>query len=592
MCANKEGDKIYYKDFFRICENSLIPQEAAKNASKLRNKIIKEKLYTISAEECKNQCGMSYIFDISPKKGSNVSATYVSELINCILEICKNENLGEIDKSIFYTIYTELSAISKILEKQEIQLEKIQFVNSLLKKTLQGKTVAVEGQPLEGLQVMGILETRMLDFKNIIMTSVMDGNLPKNKVGGSFIPYNIRVRFGMPTIKEQSAMYSYYFYRLIQRCEKLTILYSEGTGENKAEKSRFILQLLYESPFKNISSSEDNPNKTYNGISVEEYGYTINPRSEQPIEIAKNRPEVLEYIDKMLDGEKKLYPTTLSKFIQCELQFYFAHILGLQKPDEIDELPKAYDLGNYFHYAMEELYKPYVGKMLDEKTIDALLADEEHIKKCLDKAMRKNNAPQTVANRESKEFLSTFKYIQNFLVFDKKHICRIIALESNDTQTTINGVTLRGKIDRLDFYQNVYRIGDYKTGRWTDNTYKTKFTVKNIENLFDSKEHQKEAFQTLLYAYILKSQNPDLNYQPNLYFVQNINNENPQTTLTVEKNEVQQFDGELYNQFKEQLEQLISRLLQTTGIFEQTPHENNCKDCNFINFCGRKPKTY
>ena len=91
---------------------------------------------------------------------------------------------------------------------------------------------------------MGILETRMLDFKNIIMTSVMDGNLPKNKVGGSFIPYNIRVRFGMPTIKEQSAMYSYYFYRLIQRCEKLTILYSEGTGENKAEKSRFILQLL------------------------------------------------------------------------------------------------------------------------------------------------------------------------------------------------------------------------------------------------------------------------------------------------------------------------------------------------------------
>lgn len=592
MCANKEGDKIYYKDVFRICENSLIPQEAAKNANQLRKKIIENKLFSISAEECRHYCGMPYIFDINPKNGSNVSATYVSELKTCIEEICKNEKLGEIDKSIFYTIYTELSAIRDILEKREIQLEKVQFVNSLLKKTLQGKTIAVEGQPLEGLQVMGILETRMLDFKNIIMTSVMDGNLPKNKVGGSFIPYNIRVRFGMPTIKEQSAMYSYYFYRLIQRCEKLTILYSEGTGENKAEKSRFILQLLYESPFKNISSSEDNPNKTYNGISVEEYGYTINPRNEQPIEIEKNQPEVLEYINKLHTGENKLYPTSLSKFIQCELQFYFAHILGLRKPDEFDELPKAYDLGNYFHNAMEELYKPYVGKMLDEQTIDALLADEEHIKKCIDKAMENNKAPQAIANRESKEFLSTFKYIQNFLLFDKKHICKIIALEYDKTETTINGVTLSGKIDRLDFYQNVYRIGDYKTGRWTDSTYKKKFIVKNIENLFDGKEHQSEAFQTLLYAYILKSQNPDCNYQPNLYFVQNINNESPITTLTIEKNELQKFDGELYSQFKEQLEQLISRLLQTTGKFAQTSNENNCNYCNFIDFCRRKPKTY
>ncbi|MCQ2960275.1 MAG: PD-(D/E)XK nuclease family protein [Bacteroidales bacterium] len=581
MCNNKKGEYLYYKDILRICENSLIPSSEQTNAKKLQSLINKEKRITLSSKECSDIC-LGNIFSIDTNLNN-----YIPSLIDCIVSICRNPEIEELDKSIFYTIYTELSALKTIIEKNEISFGKISFINSLLKKSIQGKTIAIEGEPLEGLQIMGILETRMLDFKNIIMTSVMDGNLPKSSVGSSFIPYTIRTAFGMPTIKEQSAMYSYYFYRLIQRCENLTLLYCENSGENKCEKSRFILQLLYESPFKNLSANENNSNKTLDGITLETYNYNITPNELEYEQIERSRPEVAEYIEQ-IKNNKYLSPTALQKYIKCPKQFYYAQIRGLHKPEEIDELPRPFEIGSYIHDTIELIYKPFVGKIIDNNVIDKILQDEDAIKTQIKDVLKKNKAPQNITNPQSKEFLTILKRTKDFLESEKNKPFKIIGLETGEAQLTLeNGVHISGRIDRLDFCQDVYRIIDYKTGNCTIEKLTEKLNIKNVEDLFSSDNKQKEAFQTLVYAYILHKLHPEKNYQPNLFFLQTISNEKNRTTLHIAEEEILSFEGETFKIFEENFNELINNLISTEGFFEETENDNNCSFCDFRSFCRK-----
>ncbi|MBR5433922.1 MAG: PD-(D/E)XK nuclease family protein [Bacteroidales bacterium] len=582
MCGNKKGHSLYYKDILRICENSLIPNELKENAKKLHRYIFENKKITLTETECNDICELPHIFGINTDVQN-----YIENLRNCVLEICKSSQLEEIDTSIFYTIFTELSAIKTIIEKNEIVFEKISFINNLLKQTLQGKNIAIEGQPLEGLQVMGILETRMLDFKNIIMVSVMDGNLPKTSVGGSFIPYNLRVAVGMPTIKEQSAMYSYYFYRLIQRCENLTLLYCENKGENKNEKSRFILQLLYESPFRNLSSQESNPNKTINGITTEERSYTIVPLENEPEAIEKSRPEVREYIEK-LKTDKSLSPTALTLYIQCQKKFYFSHIKRLKKPEEFSELPQAFDIGTYFHGTMERLYHPFLHKHINKTVIETIANDTNAIKLHILETMKSNNAASNIANENSREFQAIFKQIMLFLEFEKKQPFELIGLETDEANITMeNGIRVGGRIDRLDKCGNVYRIIDYKTGKCAVKDLKDKLYIKNSDTLFESKNQQKEALQTLLYAFILKKLHPQNNYQPNLLFLQCISSDENETLLNIDNQEVTTFDDDLYKNIEENLNTLINNLISEDGFFEETTEPKVCSHCEFQTICKR-----
>ena len=582
MCGNKKGENIYYKDILRICENPLIPNELKNNAKNLHRHIFKNKKITLTAKECNDICSLPHIFSINTDVQN-----YIENLKNCVLEICKSSQLEDIDTSIFYTIFTELSAIKTIVEKNEIVFEKISFINNLLKQTLQGKNIAIEGQPLEGLQVMGILETRMLDFKNIIMVSIMDGNLPKTSLGGSFIPYNLRVAVGMPTIKEQSAMYSYYFYRLIQRCENLTLLYCENKGENKNEKSRFILQLLYESPFRNLSSQETNPNKTINGITTEERSYTIIPIENETEKIEKSRPEVRAYVDN-LKKDKSLSPTALTKFILCQKKFYFTYIKQLKKPEEFSELPQAFDIGTYFHETMEKLYEPYLNKTIDKQTIETIEKNIDAIKLHILDSMKKNNAAGNIANENSKEFQAIFKQILIFLDFEKQQPFKLIGLESDEAYVTLeNGIRIGGRIDRLDKCGNIYRIIDYKTGKCAVSNLKDKLYVKNSDSLFDSLNLQKEALQTLLYAFILKKLHPQNNYQPNLLFLQCISSDANETLLNIDGQGVTTFDGDLYQKVEENLNALIDNLISEDGYFEETTVPKLCAGCEFHTFCRK-----
>lgn len=582
LYAHASGNEFYYKNVMSICENSLFSLESRKNATKLHSKIVKEKRITIPQKECVEVSKLDYIF-----KANLQTNTYVNSLKETIIEFSIQNALNDIDKSIFYTIYTELAALQTVIDGQHIHFERISFINNLLKKSLQNKTIAIAGEPLEGLQVMGILEARMLDFKNLILTSVTDENLPKTSTGGSFIPYNLRVAFGMPTIKEQSAMYSYYFYRLLQRSENITLLYSESSGENKAEKSRFILQLLYESPFKNLSEEKDNPYKKYSGIREAEYYYTISPSEE--LQFAESSDDIAIFRHNITTN-KKLSPTSLIKYIQCERQFYFSAIKGLRKPQDFEELPQAVDLGNYFHTTMETIYKPYVNKEVTPAIIDAILKDQDTLQQTLLNAMKENNAPQNVRDTNSKEFQTMFKRINNFLEAEKQKTFTIIALESDEGQLQLpNGINIGGRIDRLDFCQGVYRIVDYKTGNCNEEKQRKKTTIKDIDTLFTAnKDYPKEAFQALFYAYIFKKLHPKNSYQPNLFFIQLYASEANKTTLQINGQELITFDDELFTQYEERLQALTDSMIHPDKEFKMTDISNTCTYCDFKAFCNKE----
>ena len=589
LYANKRNDMLYYKDVLKICENPLIPTKIHQQTKAIQDSIRENKKITISIKECGD--ALKFIFDLKTDL-----ELYVGNLQETIKTICKEFASDKIDKSIFYTIYTELSVIQKIITKNNIQFQKIEFINSLLRKTLQGKNIAIEGQPLEGLQVLGILETRLLDFENIIITSVMDGNLPKTSLGGSFIPYNLRVAFGMPTIKEQSAMYSYYFYRTLQRSHNITLLYSENSGENQSEQSRFLLQLLYESPFKtNIGNGEEqNKDKIFDKITIEEYNYTVFPSNIKPISFAKNSPEVLAYFESL--KKEYLSPTAFIKYLECGVKFYFAHIKGLKKPQEFDELPKPYDVGNYFHNTMEILYKDWEGKRIDAQVIDKILSNEQKIEEIILSVMKDDNAPQKIIDPKSREFLTTKKQIERFLTYEKGNPFTLIKVENQDSKIKIQGINLGGKIDRIDERNGIVRIVDYKTGNCKVDKLKDKLDC-TIESLFysENKKLQKEAFQILLYAYILKKIEPSKTYQPNLFFLQTINDPENRTTLKYNKKDVFTFDDTLKEDFEKALNEKLAELLDTKGTFEQTENiQNTCCYCDFKEFCGRniEPQEY
>lgn len=592
MCMNKNGENLYFKDILRICENPLIPAQLQEDAAKLKKHITENRAITISPEDCNKTCYLPHIFNIHTTLDS-----YVQSITDCVLEICKTHQLTAIDKSIFYTIYTELVSLQDVVKNNGIQFQKIKFINSLLKKTLQGKNIAIEGQPLEGLQVMGILESRMIDFKHIIMMSVNDGNLPKTSAGSSFIPYHLRTAFGMPTIKEQSAMYSYYFYRLIQRCETLTIMYSENDNGKKSERSRFIMQLLYESPFKDKSKAQNPEYKKFDGIQTEDIGYSIETR--KPIEwhITKDLPEVQAYLSEIQDPKKNkiLSPSSLAHFLQCELKFYFSAIKKLQKPEPVDDMPQSNEMGTYFHDTMEKLYEQYLGKEISADIINKLLADEKAITDTIVSVMKKHKAAASVYDTESKEVKIILHQVKCMLEYDSQKSFTPITLEDQKkddkfvTQLMLpldNGksVKIGGKIDRLDLCEDVYRIVDYKTGKCSDPDLKLTYTM---ETLFgEAKDFTREAFQTSLYSYILKKNNPDKNFQPNLFFLQNISNgENIQTKLkSKEDGTLERFEGEIYTQFEEKLKNAITKLLSDAD-FEKNETENTCKYCDFANFC-------
>ncbi|MBU8891415.1 MAG: PD-(D/E)XK nuclease family protein [Bacteroidales bacterium] len=584
---SKNGITFYHKNVVAILNHQYLNSQFTKEANELLQFIKKNNKIVITREELAS-CDFFKVIFTKINTYTELSE-YILDILHQIYNSLKKSgqentiHTTSLEKEYIYHIYLSINRVKDVLQEQQIEI-KIETYIRLIRKIIRNLRIPFTGEPLSGLQIMGILETRLLDFENLFITSVNEGVFPKTEASLSFIPYNLRRGFGLPTIEHQDAIYAYYFYRLLQRAKNITLLYnSNSDGMQTGEMSRFLYQLKYESDF---------------DIKEKSLKYDINITQPKEIEIQKSEAiiEKLKKFQSSGEGKKYLSPSALSTYLRCSLQFYFRYIAELREQDELTEEIDAPLFGNILHQAMNYLYEDFVGKEINSEIIKNLLKDSSKISSAIDQAFtdeyfktsnKINYSGKNIIIREliEKYILQILKVDDTFTPFE------IISLEDTyEVEIPVNSngtsemVKLGGKIDRIDKQNNRVRIIDYKTGN-------DKLEFKNIEALFsDKKGDQNSAvFQTFLYSlFYLKDKKPQLPVTPGVYSVRKIYDKNFDYRIYNKDTKLHIENYNLVNSdFSEHITQLVNDIFNPDISFTQTEETRNCEYCDFKKICHK-----
>ncbi|MEO8934373.1 MAG: PD-(D/E)XK nuclease family protein [Xanthomarina sp.] len=358
------------------------------------------------------------------------------------------------------------------------------------KNLLSTETLDFKGEPLQGLQVMGMLESRVLDFETVIISSVNEGILPSGKSTNSFIPFDVKLQYNLPTFKEKDAVYSYHFYRLIQRAKNIHILYNtEADVLNGGEKSRFITQLELEG-IHNISHKMVLPNLSISQVELNQ---------------VKKSEAVLIRLKEI--AEKGFSPSSLTNYIRNPIDFYNQKILKIAEYEEVEETVAANTLGNVIHNTLEDFYKPFEGEFLTIDIINKMKTQVDHRVAYHFKEFFKEG--DLTKGKNLIVFEIAKRYLFNFLNLEIKDLkkgnkIKIVAIESEnrvkiDIDTLDFPVFLTGKVDRVEEYNGTTRIIDYKTGKVLENQVE----LIHWEELTSDYTKYSKSFQVLCYAYAM-----------------------------------------------------------------------------------------
>ncbi|MBN1820697.1 MAG: PD-(D/E)XK nuclease family protein [Prolixibacteraceae bacterium] len=490
-----------------------------------------------------------------------------------------NKVLPELIISVFQA-FEKLETVISEVEKSVDQKISQPVYFRLLNQYLNAISVSYVGEPLNGLQVMGILETRCLDFKNVIIIGLNEGHWPRPSVAPSFIPHNLRYAFGLPSVDNQDAMSAYYFYRLIQRAENITITYNSiKEGLNTGELSRFGHQLIFDSPHqikqKNL-----------------EFRFRSNQLKNQEVE---SSPEIVRQLLNRYSEQRPLSPSALTLYIGCKYRFYLRYLVGLPEGDEIEEEVDSRMFGNIFHKATEILYNQAESRISAE-WIDKVLKEKYQVENAIRMAIAseyfKTEDPENIEIagdlRLSYEFVKA--YLIQLLRIDKTFTpFEIVSLEKRFTfnlEIKINNeaktIPLGGTIDRLDRVGGKHRVIDYKTGDVKS------LSFSDVMQLFDGnlKDQKKEAFQTMLYSLIVKEKYfPHEVIVPGIYGLRSFFDKKFSPYFSYNKKDLD--FSELVVPFKEDLKNLLEELFSENNVFTQTEITERCRTCPFNILCHR-----
>ena len=461
----------------------------------------------------------------TPLSGNLNLCIRLSETLQQVAGIYQANTSGTEDTDAFnqlyreslFKAYTTINRFRTLIEEDELTVQSETF-RRLLVKVLSATNIPFHGEPAIGMQVMGVLETRNLDFRHLVLLSVNEGQLPKSGGDSSFIPYNLRKAFGMTTIEHKIAVYAYYFYRLLQRAERITLMYNTSSdGLNRGEWSRFMLQFLIEWP---------------HPITRQFLEAGQSPQGTSPITVEKT-PDVMRRMQSLFDvranPKAKFSPSALNYYLDCPLKFYYRYVAGLSAPDEVSAEIDSATFGSIFHYAAEHIYKDLTthGKVINKEALETLLRNEVKLQDYVDTAFKKLffNVPQN----EKPEYNGVqlinsaviARYLKQLLQNDLRYApFTFIASEMEvdepiDIQTPKGVIKSRigGIIDRMDSKDGTLRIVDYKTGGDAD-------TPPHVESLFiPDKKRSNYVFQTFLYAAIMCRKQPTMKIAPALLYI-------------------------------------------------------------------------
>lgn len=533
----------------------------------------------------------------TPLSGNLNLCIRLSETLQQVASIYQANTSGTEDTDAFnqlyreslFKAYTTINRFRTLIEEDELTVQSETF-RRLLVKVLSATNIPFHGEPAIGMQVMGVLETRNLDFRHLVLLSVNEGQLPKSGGDSSFIPYNLRKAFGMTTIEHKIAVYAYYFYRLLQRAERITLMYNTSSdGLNRGEWSRFMLQFLIEWP---------------HPITRQFLEAGQSPQGTSPITVEKT-PDVMRRMQSLFDvranPKAKFSPSALNYYLDCPLKFYYRYVAGLSAPDEVSAEIDSATFGSIFHYAAEHIYKDLTthGKVINKEALETLLRNEVKLQDYVDTAFKKLffNVPQN----EKPEYNGVqlinsaviARYLKQLLQNDLRYApFTFIASEMEvdepiDIQTPKGVIKSRigGIIDRMDSKDGTLRIVDYKTGGDAD-------TPPHVESLFiPDKKRSNYVFQTFLYAAIMCRKQPTMKIAPALLYIHRAATETYSPVIQMgeprkPKEAVEDF-SKYEKEYRERLQGLLEEIFNPEKSFTQTEIIEKCTYCDFKALCKR-----
>ncbi len=580
-CRSGHSTTFYHADVTGLLSHPYLTEITEGRSLELQRKVVNGRSIRVDEEFF---AGGSIAVVFSSVSDYSELSQYLLRVVDFVCESMPSGDERSMEISYLSIISDTIVELDNCLKKCDINIT-TSIYTSLLRRHLQNIRIPFSGEPLRGLQVMGILETRNLDFRNVIILSMSDDNFPGNLAGASsFIPYNLRMAYGMPTPEHHESVYAYYFYRLIQRAERVDMLYcSHADEKSTGEQSRYIYQLDYESPYP---------------IARTNVGVDVTVADENDKEKPKNE-RVMALLQRFLDAEDEkalLSPTALARYVACPMKFYFASVARIKVSDELTEEVDNPMFGIILHDAMRRLYAPIEGAANPKALIERMISSGA-VEKAVAESINENYINNS--NADQKEYSGSLllvreiitKYIRRgILRYDADHDS--FAVMSNEQRVVYpfplgDGRTVKvgGIADRIDSLDSGdLRVVDYKTGS-------LHLEFGGVESLFEGESRQSlgNLLQTMIYSMVLYH-NFSRNVQPALYFARYINNEDYSPRL-MDKQRGAEVD---YASYAEEFEQLLGERLRE--LFDRRipfrrcgkeEADKVCKYCDFKVICKR-----
>ncbi len=580
-----------FRDVLGIMKHTLISDLISESDHEVLNEIVRTNLIWVPAEKFNRSESLSRIFfkPLTPVLLSD----YFKDILSLIAlndEQLKNSPIDNpvqrnIRNEFIYRIVLSINRLETIVDSPDVGFSTDTYIR-ILDRMLSFQTVPFSGEPLSGIQIMGILETRALDFKNLIILSVNEGVLPAVSSGSSFIPFSLREAFGLPSINYQESIYAYHFYRLLQRAENVTFTYnSNSEGLRSGEMSRFLIQMNYEKDLKPDFLDLNFEIKTHTSL-----GNSLE-RSEEHISMLR-----AQYLNKA--KSRVLSPSAINTWLHCRMKFYYRYINCLKEPEIVSADIDAAMLGNILHDIMRKLYQVFKGQILTHDVLAMTIKNQQHLREVINEAVTakfKDGRADSLSGNELIVREVLFAYLVRILHADEAlGEFRILRLEepfrfgiSAESNGHLIDIETGGMIDRVDIVNGITRIVDYKTGNVAE-------TVNSISDLFadDRKKDYDGWLQTLLYCEAYLENNHGSIVRPSIYKIKRLTGSILKDKLRLKtgtKTELVIDDyGTVREEFLNGLKELISRIFSDSEQFTMTSDiMGKCSYCPYKGLCMR-----
>ena len=576
---------FYYRFVLSILNHPLIGLSAKKEAEALKKHILDNNRIVVPVSELQTCSLFRLIF--APVVRQEQVADYLKDILTEVYNSLTGEKHGEnatpndtrpidLEREFIVQYYKSVTRLQDTL--QGVKELAVDTYFRLLKRLAQGLNVAFSGEPLSGLQIMGVLETRVLDFDNLILLSMNEGVYPLKKPVNSFIPFTLRKGFGLPTYEYQDSIYAYHFYRMISRAKRVYMLYDSRAEEMQTgEVSRYFYQLKY----------------LYNDFfDIRERVMTYDVSAPQVllVSVAKT-PAVMQKLEAFREGgDRYLSASSVNNYINCPLQFYFTTIENLSEETEVQESVESDVFGTIFHKLMEVIYNRYKGKTVTPDILTTLAKDDAYLTRLIEQAFaeyyfKQKENPQSLQGQiyligeilrsYVKQTLKTDQQFTPFDYIDSEH-------RFKRTYRVNDGllVNFKGSIDRIDRVGDRYRVIDYKSGKGEVN-------FKDVQQLFDASKANRpyQILQVLLYSYFYLQERGGISLSPAIYYLRSIFGD---LSPDVTQNKQLMTDLSLVmEEFLPLLNHCLEEMFDPSIPFSQTRNEMHCRWCPFRDVCGK-----